>query len=127
VFRALSFSPSGDLLASGVSDEERQHSEVTLLKLPGLEEVAKLHVPGVFGGRGISFSSDGKTIATSTWRATGGTGTGELRFWDVSTHKQLAQLTLPGVWHTTVVFKPDGKTLVASDNNNATLFAIEKR
>ena len=64
-----------------------------------------------FSVSSVSFSPDGKTLASGSWDKT-------VRLWDVTTGEQLSELT----GHTSLVysvsFSPDGKTLASGSKDN---------
>jgi WD40 repeat protein len=99
---SLAFSPDGSLLASGTS------SEVILWSAPQRTSIATLHVPGP-----VSFSRDGRILATSSqWNANLIMGTG-ITLWDVSSAdwaRQLCQIAgrdlTRAEWSTYVAGRP---------------------
>jgi WD40 repeat protein len=66
----------------------------------------------------MAFSTDGKTLAVSTYRSTEeGDCVGEIRLWDVATGKLLRTIDL-GVSHpAALVFSPDGKRIALADEH----------
>ncbi|OAI53139.1 hypothetical protein AYO44_16275 [Planctomycetaceae bacterium SCGC AG-212-F19] len=96
---ALAFSPNGKILALGTgTGTVRLWDAATWTEIDPRGPQA--------GVRGVSFSPDGRVLATKE-----GERTGELRLWDAATGKPLQQFpaSLPGVLCS--AFSPDGKTL----------------
>jgi WD40 repeat protein len=78
----------------------------------------------------VALSPDGRTMATTDQRATGGKERGAVRLWDLATGRQRAVLDHNPGWLRSVVFSPDGRTLATndpdpSDRNNFTLAKVK--
>jgi WD40 repeat protein/uncharacterized caspase-like protein len=117
---AVAFSIDGKTLASASDDHTVRLWEVATGKL--LQTLSG-HKDLV---RSIAFNKDGRTVASSSWDNT-------IKLWDLVTGRELKSLTAhpdriksvgPGMVAPTisnsVVFSPDGKTLL-SGNNDATI------
>lgn len=117
---AVAFSPNGKTLASASDDHTVRLWDVATGKL---SQTLSGHTELV---RSVTFNKDGRTLASASWDNT-------IRIWDLVTGRELRSLTArpdriksvgPGMVAPTisnsVVFSPDGKTLL-SGNNDATI------
>ncbi len=104
LIRALEFSPEGTLLAAGGGRPALQ-GEIMLWDINTKELVSKIegHRDNIYG---ISFSPDGKTIASSSYDRT-------IILWDVKSSEETAVLEdhVDSVYD--VAFSPDGKLLAS--------------
>ena len=98
---SISFSPDGTILASGTGLTAKLWDVTTRTEITTLEKV-----------RSISFSLDGKIMASTNFDRTIG-------LWDVETQTQTA--TLEGVWGNSI-FSPDGKTFAMSSSDTILLW-----
>ena len=102
---SVAFSPDGRLLASGSRDCTAKLWDVATGS--PLATFSR-HLDAVSA---VAFSPDGKTLATGSANSTSSTA----RLWDISTKKELANLTdghfTDGSKVCSLVFFPDGKTL----------------
>ena len=98
----LALSPDGAMLAVRANDHSVRLFDVATGK-PSLVEPAS-HTNAVVSAR---YSPDGKTVAT-------GSHDGTVRLWNPSTGKQVRLLRPGNAWARSVLFTPDGKTLIAS-------------
>jgi RNA polymerase sigma factor (sigma-70 family) len=119
---SLTFSPDGQSLASTSWNfrgaDKRQPGAIRLWDVPTWEEKVQLKDnDGAF--RRSAFSPDGKVLAASELR--GGAGRpDQVKLWDTKTGKQLGILNEEeGHLIRTLVFSPDGKTLVLGIHSRA--------
>lgn len=135
---SLAFSPTAPLLAVGFDD--RPHAKVTIDKdkitleydenMPPVpvkiwnlktskEHRCLLHDEdrsGLNNINSVSFSPDGKTLATANSKA---------HFWDLETGKKRFSISEPGWYHAAVVFSPGGKVVaVQRGKSNSTPDAL---
>lgn len=106
----IAFSPDGQTLTSGGSDQT-----VRLWDVATGNEIHTLkgHKHFVIS---IAFSPDGKTVASgSAW------GEGHLRLWEVATGNELQTLTAHKGPIIGIAFSPDGKTLASSGLDSVVL------
>ena len=104
---AVVFSPTGRLLASA------QGGSIKLWDVSSREHIATLRVHGSFvhwARDVLSFSPDGRLLASGTERRQGNTAITEVTLWDVSTGQSIA--TLSG--GAPVAFSPDGRLLASA-------------
>lgn len=113
----LTFSPKGDLLASGGGSSAGGDAVCRLLSLPDLKVVKELagHERQIYG---LAFSPDGKSLASGSSDKT-------IRLWDLSTGKAT-------IWqgHTSDVyrgaFSPDGQQFASpSQDGTIRLWSVE--
>ncbi|AKG20075.1 NACHT and WD repeat domain-containing protein [Calothrix sp. 336/3] len=88
----------------------------TQVELALLNTVHSLAAPHTLGGHaeqvnGVSFSPDGKTLASASNDNT-------VKLWDTDTGKLLKSLTGHTEWVNGVSFSPDGKTLASASGDN---------
>jgi WD40 repeat protein len=108
----VAFSPDGKKLATG-----GWSAAVGLWDVAAGEKTAALrgHNGRIYS---VAFSPDGKLLASGSGQADGRTGlgiSGELKLWDVASGKNIASLEGPTAMVRCVAFSPDGKMLVAGD------------
>ncbi len=108
----VSFSPEGNILAAVSDDNTSKLLDVTTDK-----ELAK--VPGQFRGvRSISFSPDGKILASSDENT--------IKLWNVITGMPFRTLTGHRNWVNSISFSPNGKLLASgSDDKTISLWDME--
>ena len=104
--RSLAFSPSGDVLASGGSDNYVKLWDVKTRQCLG---ACSEHKGNVFG---VTISPDGKTLAS-------GCGAETIKFWNTANVKTGAVVSLS--YHKSVIrtlaYSPDGKTLASGSED----------
>src|SRR5262249_34218828 len=112
--RCVAFSPSGELLATGGSE---QRGIVRLYDAASGKELRQFrgHKASIFR---VAFSPDGKTLASGGMGVLLGLRGGEeefevtpVRLWDVASGKQRFQFGDPHEYVHALAFSPDGKTL----------------
>ncbi|MFC1719117.1 WD40 repeat domain-containing protein, partial [Candidatus Poribacteria bacterium] len=98
---SVSFSPDGELLASG-----DRFGIVKLWNVASHQEVATLtgHSDRILS---VSFSPDGKLLASGSWDST-------VKLWDISSGQEVATLTEHSGPVYSVSFSPDGKLLASA-------------
>ncbi|MEM1253477.1 MAG: NB-ARC domain-containing protein [Cyanobacteria bacterium P01_H01_bin.21] len=103
---AIAFSPTQNLLAMGDSV-----GEIRLFHVNDKQPYTHLkgHETGTITG--ISFSQDGKFLASSSMDST-------VRLWDIQTGNCLKTLIGKEQWFWTVAFSPDGQTLASGGDDN---------
>ncbi len=74
---SLCFTPDGTRLAAAVSCQSGQLTAAYIWDLPSNQQIARLKHQGLYG---LSFSLDGKTLATAGWDSI-------VRFWETDTGK----------------------------------------
>ncbi|MGI9517056.1 MAG: eIF2A-related protein, partial [Pirellulaceae bacterium] len=105
----LAFSPDGGTLAVSMGNGYRpQDGAITKLwdVSSGLE-LATLRGNDAFH-TSVTFSSDGRTLATSS-------NSGEIKFWDLETYEGRMSFSWEGHDVASLVFTPDATTLVSTD------------
>jgi len=112
---SAAFSPDGKLLATGGTG--RGSGQLKLWDLSTGKPVwqKNVHASHV---RGVSYSPDGRTVATASYDGTIG-------LWDAAGGEQLDTLTGHENWVNSVAFSPDGRYLIsAGRDTNACLWQI---
>ena len=104
--RSVAFSPDGETLASGSSDDS-----IRLWDVKSGEQKAILsgHSDSV---RSVAFSPDGETLAS-------GSSDSSIRLWDVKSGEQKALLSGHSSDVSSVAFSPDGETLASGSNDKS--------
>ncbi|MCZ8249830.1 hypothetical protein [Microcystis sp. LE19-195.1E] len=104
-FRSVSFSIDGNILATG----GRWKTTIKLWNIETGQEIRTLtgHNGGVYS---VSFSSDGKTLASDSSDNT-------IKLWNVETGKEIRTLSGHNDIVRSVSFSPDGKTLATGSGN----------
>jgi WD40 repeat protein len=108
---SLALSADGSTLAVG-SGPNTHKLYVWQWQTP--DEPRELKAPR-YAGQFLAFSPDGKRLAESSDLDE------TVRVWDVATGRLLHKLEPPETdhhWHSSVIFSPDGKTLIASTRSN---------
>jgi WD40 repeat protein/energy-coupling factor transporter ATP-binding protein EcfA2 len=112
---SVSFSPDGKTLATGSSDKtiklwnvETGQEIRTLTGHNGFVDTFSGHNTGVWS---VSFSPDGKTLAT-------GSGDKTIKLWNVETGQEIRTLTGHNSGVLSVSFSPDGKTLATGSGDD---------
>jgi len=99
VYRSISFSPDGKLLASASLDQIIRLWDTSSGKLV---ESIKAHLQGVAT---VAFSPDGKILASA--------GFGEIKLWDAFTRKEIQTFSGHNDWVHSLAFSPDGALLAS--------------
>jgi WD40 repeat protein len=110
---AVSFSPDGQMLASGREHGEVQSPKEHAVKLWNVQtgKLLRTFVAPNTSVNALQFSPDGKLLA--------GGGSGRtLLLWDVATGKIDKKLAGHTDWVKTIVFSPDGETLASGGVDN---------
>jgi WD40 repeat protein len=118
VARSVAFSPDGKILAVAGNDKQIALWDMTTRKPIG--SVLSGYTDNV---NSIAFSPDGRTLASGSCSEhdsqSGICTQGEVRFWDVASHKMIDK---PIAAHTdavfSVAFSPDGKTLASGGGDS---------
>lgn len=97
----LAFSPEGTSIASCVGESIR------LWEVPGGKEIARFEGHTNHHIRALSFSPDGRTLASACDDQT-------IRLWEVATAKEAARIPLGRSYAYSLSFSPDGKSLAAA-------------
>ena len=109
----VSFSPKGELLASGGYD---RHIRFWNLKGEQLRIIPNAHFEGIYR---LCFSPDGEIVATASWDRT-------VRLWSVDKGELLKTLTGHSNWLYGLHFSPDGQMLAsASLDRTVKLWSIK--
>jgi RNA polymerase sigma factor (sigma-70 family) len=113
---AIAFSPDGKWMASGGYANDKDNYFARLWDMETGKEVRRfMHGIKGYGVRSLTFSPDGKTLATL-----GTQGGAFLRLFDVGTGKERRAFTKDGEYRTrpgSVAFAPDGKTVAVALNS----------
>ncbi len=131
--RCVRFSPDGNTLASAGASHDAQtrmtYGEVKLWDVKtGVEKYTLQGHKSMVSS--VSFSPDGKTLASSSGPETSGSGAnvedGVIKLWDLSTGQPLTSLRGHSLMVSSVRFSPDGRTLAsASFDSTIKLWEIE--
>jgi uncharacterized delta-60 repeat protein len=123
---SVTFSPDSKLLATGSSDKTVKIWNIALEQEWTTLKGSVDNITSMLKGRtgditSISFSPDGKTLATGSWNST------LLKLWDVTKNREL--IALKG--HTSnvlsIAFSPDGKTLASgSEDKTIKLWNVDR-
>ena len=106
--RQVQFSPDGKRLA--ISQEG--FASFGLLEVAESQEFRRFNSSRTAGGgRGPAFSADGNIVAVAL-------EPGAVRFWDVNSGKEVASFMPSSIWDT-MVFHPDGKSLITAERTRA--------
>ena len=108
---SLAISPDGKTLASGHWDE------VVLWNMFTGEQIGVLRGFGRYV-EGLSFSRDGRLLA-------GGTDSGRLQIWDVSTQTRVQSLDIEGGRVSDPAFSPDGRLVAVGIYGTGTVWLID--
>jgi RNA polymerase sigma factor (sigma-70 family) len=106
--RSLAFAPDGRLLATA-----QTNGTVILWDARTGEKKQTLEGHGSFVSS-VTFSPDGRTLASGSASADGGKLVGEVKLWDVNTGALQRTLHWEGVQVWCVAFAPDGDTVAAA-------------
>ncbi len=112
---AISFSPDGYILASGMGD-----GSVKMLDLGTREVIASLdgHAREITS---VAISPDGNTLASASFDMT-------VRLWDVAARSEIATLTGHANAVTSIAFSPDGSILASGAyDNKVKIWDVESR
>ena len=101
---SVSFSPDGNIIATGSDDTIRLWDVNTGRNIKTLTG----HIGSV---NSVSFSPDGKTIASGSWDDT-------VRLWDVNAGRNIKTLTGHTSWVSSVSFSPDGSTIASGSRDD---------
>jgi sugar lactone lactonase YvrE len=118
---AVAFTPDGKTLATGGRDLDK----IGFFSAVKLWDVASGKLLRTLKGqgdqsRGIAFSPDGKLLITSSsWRYDKA-----LKLWNVATGKELRAFTHTNN-PTSIVFSPDGRTIVSADGSEVKIWDVE--
>ncbi len=110
---SVAFSPNGNTLASGSSDNTIMLWNPSTGKKIGTLAGHNGHV------RSLAFSPDGKVIASGGSDSTA-------RLWDIATGECTATFKLdsPYAWYVSVAYSPDGKTLAVASGREINLWDV---
>lgn len=106
----FAFSPDSKILA-------------TTLRINGIElwdpstgeKLGQMLAEAPYHAVALAFSADGKTLAAASFTT--------IRFWNVSTRKEISHTAEPGLWVGSLRFSPDGK-IVASQSSSDTAIRL---
>ncbi|MGB3420273.1 MAG: hypothetical protein WBA52_07530 [Dolichospermum sp.] len=102
---SVAYSPDGQTLASGSSDNTIKLWNV---KTGNLLQTFKGHFNWVYS---VAYSPDGQTLAS-------GSDDNTIKLWNVKTGKLLQTLKGHSSWVTSVAYSPDGQTLASGSGDN---------
>lgn len=123
--RDFSFSPKGDLLAVAIGwdrnaqkIDEKAPGQVRIYSFPEMKEKGRLEIGLCVNS--VSFSADGKLLATASQRTRQTSGTladwsAEVKVWDVDSLKLKYQVDKMRIVMSHVQFSPDGGLLGVAD------------
>lgn len=110
---AVAFSPDGNMLASGHSDNTVKLWDVSSGK--ELKTLSSGKDPTLGSVSSVAFSSDGKTLLALT-----SAGYGQIKLWDIATGK-MRTIAESIALISSIALSPDGKTLAAGVRNGTVI------